>query len=75
LVCFIARILSFSFILFPILHFFNVQINLSMAIDRQTEIDKQTSLFRFHDLKLVFEVAKKELIHTILKVIVQIIFL
>ena len=46
-----------------------------MAIDRQTEINKQTSLFRFHDLKLVFEVAKKELIHTILKLIVQIIFL
>lgn len=35
-----------------------------MAIDRRTEIDKQTSLFQFHDLKLVFEVAKKEFIHT-----------
>lgn len=36
-----------------------------MVIDRWTELDMQTSLFRFHDLKLVFEVAKKELIHSL----------
>lgn len=36
-----------------------------MVIDRWTELDMQTALVRFHDLKLVFEVTKKEKIHSL----------